>query len=189
MQNLDNIKKFKPFITLARAHLEINNAWFYPILCTLCNLLASQQYTCQHFHSELFCSSRSRLNISCIFSILLPRFWIIFTIIPLNSFSCRLPFSSSFVWSHGFLPCSFICCVFLCLLILLSLLCLGSHFPSLKIHISHCFRCLPPVGKVGLVGCVGFLVEGTGACVLVDEAGYFLSVGQNRVQWCVFRCL
>ena len=27
------------------------------------------------------------------------------------------------------------------------------------------------MGKVGSVGCVGFLVEGTGACVPVDEAG------------------
>ena len=26
------------------------------------------------------------------------------------------------------------------------------------------------MGKVGSVGCVGFLVEGTGACVLEDEA-------------------
>ena len=70
----------------------------------------------------LFSSSRSLLNVSCIFSILFPRFWIIFTIITLNSFSGRLPISSSFVWSGGFLHCSFICCVFLCLLILLNLL-------------------------------------------------------------------
>ena len=38
----------------------------------------------------LFSSSRSLLNVSCIFSILFPRFWIIFTVI-LNSFSGRLP--------------------------------------------------------------------------------------------------
>ena len=31
------------------------------------------------------------------------------------------------------------------------------------------------MAKVGSVGCVGFLVEGTGACVLVDEAGSCLS--------------
>ena len=30
------------------------------------------------------------------------------------------------------------------------------------------FGVVPPVCKVGSVGCVGFLVEGTGACVLVD---------------------
>ena len=68
----------------------------------------------------LFSSSRSLLNVSCIFSNLFPRFWIISTVIILNSFSSRLPISSSFVRSGGFLPCSFICCVFLCLLILLN---------------------------------------------------------------------
>ena len=133
----------------------------------------------------LFSSSRSLLNVSCIFSILFPRFWIIFTIISLNSFSDRLPISSSFVWSGGFLPYSCICCVFLCLLILLNLLCLGSPFCRLQVCSSRCFWCLPPVGKVGSVGCVGFLVEGTGACVLVDEAGSCLSGGQGRIRWCV----
>ena len=39
----------------------------------------------------LFSSSSSLLSISCIFSILFPWFWIIFTIIILNSFSGRLP--------------------------------------------------------------------------------------------------
>ena len=58
----------------------------------------------------LFSSSRSLLNVSCIFSILFTRFWVIFTIIILNSFSGRLPIYSSFVRSGRFLPCSFICC-------------------------------------------------------------------------------
>ena len=137
----------------------------------------------------LFSSSRSLLNISYIFSILFLRFWIIFTIITLNSFSGRLPLSSSFVWTGGFLPCSFICYVFLCLLTLLNLLCLGSLFCRLQVRSSHCFWCLPSVGKVGSVGCVGFLVEGTGACVLVDEAGSCLSGGQDSVWWCVLGCL
>ena len=119
----------------------------------------------------LFSSSSSLLNVSCIFSILFPRFWIIFTIITLHSFSGRLPISSSFVWCGGFLPCSLICCVFLCLLILLYLLCLWSPFRRLQVRSSRCFWCLPPVAKFGSVGCAGFLVEGTGACVLVDEAG------------------
>ena len=35
------------------------------------------------------------------------------------------------------------------------------------------------MGKVGSVCCVGFLVEGTGACVLVDEAGSFFLVGRT----------
>ena len=46
---------------------------------------------------------------------------------------------------------------------------------------SHCFWCLPPVGKVGSMGCVGFLVEGSGACVLMDEAGSCLPGGQDHV--------
>ena len=35
------------------------------------------------------------------------------------------------------------------------------------------------MAKVGSVGCLGFLVEGTGASVLVDEAGSCLSGGQT----------
>ena len=107
----------------------------------------------------------------------------------LSSFSGRLPISSSFVWFGGFLPCSFNCCVFLCLLILLNLLCLGSPFRRLQVRSSRCFWCLPPVAKVVSVGCIGFLVEGTGACVLVDEAGSCLSDGQDRAPWCVLGCL
>ena len=41
------------------------------------------------------------------------------------------------------------------------------------------------MAKVGSVGCVGFLVEGTAACVLVDEAGSYLSGGQVHDMWCV----
>ena len=41
------------------------------------------------------------------------------------------------------------------------------------------------MGNVGSVGCVGFLVEGTGACVLVNEAASCLSGGQDHFQWCV----
>ena len=135
----------------------------------------------------LFSFSRYLLNVSCNFSILFPRFWIIFTIISLNSFSGRLPISS-FVWSGGFLHCSF-CCVFLCLPILLNLLCLGSPFCKLQVRSSCCFWCVPPVGKVGSVGCGGFLVEGTDVCVLVDEAGSCLSGGQDHVWWSVLGCL
>ena len=42
------------------------------------------------------------------------------------------------------------------------------------------------MGKVGSVGWVGFLVEGTGACVLVNEAGSCLSGGQDHNRWCVW---
>ncbi|XP_049565758.1 uncharacterized protein LOC125964388 [Orcinus orca] len=137
----------------------------------------------------IFSSSRSLLNVSCILSVLFPRFWIIFTIVILNCFSGRMPICSSFVRSGGFLSCSFICCVFFCLLILLILLCLGSPFCRLQARSSRCFWCLSPVAKVGSVGCVGFLVHGTSACVLVDEAGSCLSGGQVHVWWCVLRCL
>ena len=69
---------------------------------------------------DSFISSRSLLNISCIFSILVSSlficnsilfssFWIIFSIIILSSFSGRLPISSSFVWFGGHLSCSFTC--------------------------------------------------------------------------------
>ena len=86
-----------------------------------------------------FISSRSLLNISCVFSILVSRlficnsilfsrFWIIFIIIILNYFSGRFPFSSSFVWLGGHFSCSFICWLFLYLFILFRLLCLGWPF-------------------------------------------------------------
>ena len=68
-------------------------------------------YCVLHF-CLFFSSSRSLLNISCIFSICasiqFPRFWIIFIVIILNSFSGRLPTYSSFISSGGFLSCSFI---------------------------------------------------------------------------------
>ena len=137
----------------------------------------------------LFSSSRSLLKVSCIFSILFPRFWIIFTVITLNSFSGRLPMSSSFVWSGGFLPCSFICCIFLCLLILLNLLFLVSSFRRLQVHSSCCFWCLPPVWKIGSVGCVAFLVQVTGVYVLVNETGFCLPGWPDQAQWCVLGCL
>ena len=54
------------------------------------------------------------LVFSCIFSVLFSSLWNIFTIIILNSLSCRLLISSLFIWSYEFL--SFICAVFLCLL-------------------------------------------------------------------------
>ena len=57
-------------------------------------------------------SSRTLLIDSCIFSILVLKFWIIFIIIILNSFSGSLPMSSSFTWICLFLDCSFTCAVF-----------------------------------------------------------------------------
>ena len=45
------------------------------------------------------------------------------------------------------------------------------------------------MAKVGSVGFVGFLVERTSACVLVDEAGFCLSGGHVHSWWCVLWCL
>ena len=46
-----------------------------------------------------------------------------------------------------------------------------------------------PVAKVGSVGHLGFLVEGTSSCVLVGEDVSCLSGGQDHVRWCVLGCL
>ena len=45
------------------------------------------------------------------------------------------------------------------------------------------------MSEVVSVAGVGFLVEGTGACVLLGGAGYCLSCGQSHVQQCVLVCL
>ena len=45
------------------------------------------------------------------------------------------------------------------------------------------------MGKVVSVVCVGFLVEGTEAYVLVGGAGSCLSGGQGCIRWCVLGCL
>ena len=64
----------------------------------------------------LFSCSRSLLNISFIFSILFPTFWIIFTIISLNSFSGRL------------FPLHYMVCWAFSLLLYLLCVSLSSHF-------------------------------------------------------------
>ena len=126
----------------------------------------------------LFSSPRSLLTVSYIFSILLPRFWIIFTIITLNSFSGILPISSSFVWTGGFLPCSFNCCVSLSSHFAY-LTVFGVSFHRLQVHSSRCFWCLTPMAKIGSVGCVGFLVEGTSTRVLVMSLDLLFLVGRS----------
>ena len=66
---------------------------------------------CLFFNSPSFL-----LNIYCIFSIcvsiLLLRFWIIFTIITLFFFSDRSAISSTFICSYGFLSCPLVCIYF-----------------------------------------------------------------------------
>ena len=58
----------------------------------------------------------------------------------------------------------------------------------LQVCSSRCFWYLSPVSKVGSVGCVGFLVEGTSASVLVDETGSFVCGWQDHIQWYVLWC-
>ena len=113
---------------------------------------------------DYFISSRSLLNISCIFSILVSRlficnsilflrFWIIFTIIILNYFSGRLPISSSFVWFGGHLSCSFTWWIVFCLFILFRFLCLGWPFCRLEVCGSSLLWRFLPVGGVGRMAC------------------------------------
>ena len=130
-------------------------------------------------------SSRSLLNISCIFStlvsrllicnsILFSRFWIIFVIIILNSFSGRFPISS-FVWLGGHFSCSFACWVFLCLFILFRLLCLEWAFCILLVCGSFLLWRFLPVGGVGRLACQGLLVREACIGVLVPGTGFLLS--------------
>ena len=45
------------------------------------------------------------------------------------------------------------------------------------------------MGKVGLGASVGFLVWGTGACVMVGGTGTLPSAGQGHIRSCVLGCL
>ena len=63
---------------------------------------------------------------------------------------------------------------YFCLLILFNLQYLKSPFPRLQGHSSSCF-CSLCLGRVGPFSCVGFLMGGTGACVLVGGAESFPS--------------
>ena len=69
---------------------------------------AADSFQCIIYLYLFFSCYRSLVSISCIFSILFPRFWIIFTIIILNSYSGQLPISTSFSCFSGVLSCPFI---------------------------------------------------------------------------------
>ena len=135
-------------------------------------------------HWLFFISSRSLLNISCIFSILfsslficnsiLLSFWIIFTIftiIILNSFSGRLPISSSCVWFGGHLSCFFTCCIVLYLFFCLDCCVWGGLFVGWKFVV--------PLCGARLVVFQGFLVRRACLCVLKGRDWSLLS----KVQW------
>ena len=142
------------------------------------------------FLIDFFNSSRSLLNISCIFSILVSRlficnsilFWILYHfIIILNSFSGRFLISSSFVWLGGHFSCFFTFWVFLCLFILFRLLCLEWPFCILVVCTSFLLWRFLPVGGVGRLACQGLLVREAFVGVLVHGVGFFLS----GLQWSV----
>ena len=124
-------------------------------------------------HSCIFSILVSRLFICN--SILFSRFWFIFTITFLNSFSGRLPISSALVLFGGLLSCSFTCWVFLCLFILIRLLCLGWPFCILAVCGSSLLWRFLLVCGVGWAACQGFLVREACVSVLVDGAGCLLS--------------
>ena len=84
--------------------------------------------------SSLFClfsSSRSFVNISYICFIFSPRFWIIYTIIILNSFPG--PSSTSFSYFSGVLSCSFIWEIIICLFISVNFCGCGFHSRGFRI--------------------------------------------------------
>ena len=92
----------------------------YPFFCLSYSAIDSLV----HYSSVclFFSSYRSLVNISCIFSIVFPRSWIIFTIIILNYFSGRLPISTSFSCFSGVLSCPFIGDITFCFFILMNFL-------------------------------------------------------------------
>ena len=65
----------------------------------------------------------------------------------------------------------------------------GVSFHRLQVRSFCCFWHLSPVAKVGSVDCVGFLLEETSDCALVDEARSCLSGGHVHFWWCVLGCL
>ena len=126
------------------------------------------------------------LNISCIFSthasslfihvsILFSRFWIIFNITTMNSFSgeCLFPLHLFGLLGFYHVPSSTAC---FCLFISFNVLCLGSPLCRLQVVVLVICRVLPS-SWVGPVPHEGFLVEGASVCVLVGRAGSGLSEG------------
>ena len=142
--------------------------------------------------SLFFISSTLLLNVSCIFSIhasilficafiLFLKFWVICTIITMNSFPGRLPIFSSFVWFD--VPWSAACfsvfslCLIFCVWGLLYIGC-KTIVPLTCGVCSHCVGLDQCFVKVSWSG-------GTGSCVLVGRAWCCPCKGQFCAQWCV----
>ena len=98
-------------------------------------------------------------------SILFLRPWIIFTIIILNSFSGRLPISTSFSCYSGVLSWSFIWFIALCLFIFSVFMSMWFLFHRLQDCNSSCFCCLPSGGWGYLRGLSKF-PDGRALCFL-----------------------
>ena len=98
----------------------------YSTICCLQSVFLSHLLRYSLYIDPFFISSRSLLNLSCIFSILvsrlficdfifISRFWIIFTIIIRNYLSDRLPISSSCLVWWVFILFLYLLCIPLCL--------------------------------------------------------------------------
>ena len=127
-----NVPKVSSVLLISYHFFLYSVSWqWFSLFCPpvhFCNLLCHlfcYRFSLVHFkicyfiaHLLFFSSSRSLLSNSFIFwnctSIVLPRFWIIFTTIILNSFSDRLPVSTSLGYSSGVLSFSLISDIFLC---------------------------------------------------------------------------
>ena len=112
-------------------------------------------------------------------SVCFQGFLIIFTIITLNSFSCRLPISISLNCSLGFylVPLSgtyfsaVLFCVTFCVCGLCSIVC--------RVVVPVASDVCPFLGEVGPGACTRLLMGGTGACSLVGGAVSCLSGEQG----------
>ena len=112
-------------------------------------------------------------------SVLFLRSWIIFTIITLNSFSCRLPISVSLNCSLGFylvpLSGTYFSAVSFCLTFCVCGLCSIVCGVVVPVASDVC----PFLGEVGPGACTRLLMGGIGACLLVGGAVSCLSGGQG----------
>ena len=135
----------------------------------------------------LFSSSRSLLNVFFVFSpfyfqdfgsSLLSLFWIIFQV------DWLFPLHLLGLVGYCLDPSSAVC--FSVFSFCLTYCVWGLLFTGCRCIVSIVFGVCPQ--WLSFVGCVGFMVEGTSACVLVDEAGSCLFGGQVHISLCVLGC-
>ena len=147
---------------------SVPQQWFPPFCLPGHLSILLPQLFCYWF-LLMYCSSvclffnyyRPLVNISCISSIHLPRSWIIFTIIILNSFSGKLPISTSFSYLSGVLSCPFIWNITFCFFVLTNFLECDFHSKCCVIVFLLTSSIYPLVDEARGSG-VGFLMERTG---------------------------